>query len=73
MIKISTIRGREILDSRGNPTVEADVTLDVRAYRRVHQRARAKPWSCVMATSLVTLAKAFKMRSPTSIPRCGTR
>ena len=26
-IKISDIRGREILDSRGNPTVEADVTL----------------------------------------------
>ena len=28
MIRISEIRGREILDSRGNPTVEADVTLD---------------------------------------------
>ncbi len=28
MIKITEIRGREILDSRGNPTVEADVTLD---------------------------------------------
>jgi enolase len=28
MIKISDIRGREILDSRGNPTLEADVTLD---------------------------------------------
>ena len=27
MIKISEIRGREILDSRGNPTVEADVIL----------------------------------------------
>ena len=27
MIKIADIRGREILDSRGNPTVEADVTL----------------------------------------------
>jgi len=27
MIKISEIRGREILDSRGNPTVEADITL----------------------------------------------
>ena len=27
MIKITDIRGREILDSRGNPTVEADVTL----------------------------------------------
>ena len=28
MIKIKDIRGREILDSRGNPTVEADVTLE---------------------------------------------
>ena len=27
MIKIKELRGREILDSRGNPTVEADVTL----------------------------------------------
>src|SRR5919199_1815527 len=28
MSSIATIRAREILDSRGNPTVEADVTLD---------------------------------------------
>jgi enolase len=28
MINIDDIRGREILDSRGNPTVEADVRLD---------------------------------------------
>ena len=28
MIKIADVRGREILDSRGHPTVEADVTLD---------------------------------------------
>ncbi|MGB5346890.1 MAG: phosphopyruvate hydratase [Woeseia sp.] len=27
MIKIAKVHGREILDSRGNPTVEADVTL----------------------------------------------
>ena len=27
MIEIKDIRGREILDSRGNPTVEADVEL----------------------------------------------
>jgi enolase len=27
-VKIDTIRGREILDSRGNPTVEVDVTLE---------------------------------------------
>ena len=34
MIKISDIRGREILDSRGNPTVEADVTLDDGSFGR---------------------------------------
>ncbi|MEM9208202.1 MAG: phosphopyruvate hydratase, partial [Pseudomonadota bacterium] len=28
MIKIKDVRGREILDSRGNPTVEADVVLE---------------------------------------------
>ena len=28
MVKITDIRGREILDSRGNPTVEAEVELD---------------------------------------------
>ena len=28
MLKIADVRAREILDSRGNPTVEADVTLD---------------------------------------------
>ena len=28
MTKIKKIRGREIIDSRGNPTVEADVILD---------------------------------------------
>jgi len=28
MIKIKDIKGREILDSRGNPTVEVDITLD---------------------------------------------
>jgi len=34
MIKISDIRGREILDSRGNPTVEADVTLGDGSFAR---------------------------------------
>jgi len=34
MSKISDIRGREILDSRGNPTVEADVVLDSGALGR---------------------------------------
>jgi enolase len=34
MIKIKAIHGREILDSRGNPTVEAEVTLDDGAHAR---------------------------------------
>ena len=34
MIRITDIRGREILDSRGNPTVEADVTLDDGSFGR---------------------------------------
>ena len=28
LVKITRVHGREILDSRGNPTVEVDVTLD---------------------------------------------
>ena len=33
-MKIEAIRGREILDSRGNPTVEVDLTLEGGAYGR---------------------------------------
>jgi enolase len=33
-VKITRIHGREILDSRGNPTVEVDVTLDGGAFGR---------------------------------------
>ena len=47
MSRIADIRGREIIDSRGNPTVEADVILDVRragprggALGRIHRHAR---------------------------------
>src|SRR5437879_9196481 len=34
MSRITDIRGREILDARGNPTVEADVILDTGALGR---------------------------------------
>src|SRR5881396_1641964 len=33
-VKISQVRAREILDSRGNPTVEVDVRLDNGAFGR---------------------------------------
>ncbi len=46
MSKIVDIRGREIIDSRGNPTVEADVFLDsgvdgprCGSIRCIHRRA----------------------------------
>jgi enolase len=34
MSKISSIRAREVVDSRGNPTVEADVVLESGALGR---------------------------------------
>jgi enolase len=34
MSRIKNIRGREIIDSRGNPTVEADVILESGAQGR---------------------------------------
>ncbi|MDN3518401.1 phosphopyruvate hydratase [Aquisalimonas lutea] len=34
MATIETVKAREILDSRGNPTVEADITLDTGAFGR---------------------------------------
>ena len=33
-MKITSVHAREILDSRGNPTVEVDVTLDGGAFGR---------------------------------------
>ena len=32
-MKIQSVHGREILDSRGNPTVEADVVLEAQDSR----------------------------------------
>src|ERR1700683_1130511 len=34
MAKLKTVRAREILDSRGNPTIEVEVTLDDGAFGR---------------------------------------
>lgn len=64
MAKIVDIKGREVLDSRGNPTVEADVLLDNGIIGSAcapsgASTARAKRWSCVMATRAVTWARVF--------------
>lgn len=61
-MKIEKIIGREILDSRGNPTVEVDVTLEsgfmvVHLSRQEHPRENTKHWNCVTVTKNVTEAK----------------
>lgn len=38
--RIERIHGREILDSRGNPTVEVEVSLEGGAFGCLHRRAR---------------------------------
>ena len=58
------IHGREILDSRGNPTVEVDVTLDSRRHAagprcpRARRPARARRSNCATATRAATSARA---------------
>lgn len=63
-MKIAEIKGREILDSRGNPTVEVDVILESgimgRAWsHRVRQPVNMRHWSYVTVTRPVTGAKAY--------------
>ncbi len=52
-LKITDVRGREILDSRGNPTVEAEVVVedrkkalqDVRRFLLEPVQAGSKRWN----------------------------
>ena len=66
-MKIEKIIGREILDSRGNPTVEVDVVLESGIMGRASVPSGAstvnmKESNFVMVTSNVTVAKAYKRR-----------
>ena len=77
-VKITRVHGREILDSRGNPTVEVDVTLDGgalrprrRAVRRVHRRARGAR-TARRRQGALSAARACARRSPTSTARSPT-
>ena len=61
-MKITKIKAREILDSRGNPTVEVDVTLSSGAMGRAsdlreHRQAKTKHWSCATTTPNDIMAK----------------
>ena len=63
MSEIVQIKAREILDSRGNPTVEVDVTLTVAVGAGVlpslrgRRRENTKLWSCGMAMRSVIWVK----------------
>ena len=61
-LEIESVIGREILDSRGNPTVEAEITLAARLPAAVPPPAlppaSSRLWSCATATRAAIWAKA---------------
>ena len=72
-LKITQLAGREILDSRGNPTVEAEVTLADGTVGRgcapaAHPPAPSRPSNCGTATKPATAAKGPPGRPGTSAP-----
>ena len=66
MSEIVSIFAREILDSRGNPTVEADVVLasgaqgSACAHRQAPQPVPEKRWNCETRIHSATPVKACK-------------
>ena len=73
-MKIAKVTGREILDSRGNPTTEAEVVLETasaaEAWRQaVHPRASTRHWSCGTKRLCATAERAWNRRCTTSATR----
>ena len=58
-MKIETIKAREILDSRGNPTVEVDVILD----SGIMGRAAVPSGASTGVHEALELVKAWKKQS----------
>jgi len=62
---ITHIHAREILDSRGNPTIEADVRVESGALGRAavpsgasRAQANMKHWNCATGTKAALAVKA---------------
>ena len=67
MTAIVDVKGREILDSRGNPTVEADVVLADGSFGRAAvpsgaSLAKKRRWNCETETRAGTAARASPRR-----------
>mgnify|MGYP001320220899 CR=1 FL=1 len=58
-LEIEKVVGREIIDSRGNPTVEAEVYLAVEQPRVVLLLESSKHWSLEMEIKTDLEAKEF--------------
>ena len=59
MSEIEHIVGREVLDSRGNPTVEVEVVLDVRRHADGRSCRRARPPASTRRSSCATASDRF--------------
>lgn len=69
-MKIEKVIGREILDSRGNPTVEVDVILESGVMGRAAVppellQVKTRLLSFVTVTRAATWARAFRKLLPT--------
>ena len=62
MSVIIDVFGREILDSRGNPTVEVEVVLEDGSFGRAAVPSGASTGAFEAATRAVTWARARSMR-----------
>ena len=68
-LEIEKVVGREILDSRGNPTVEAEVYLLLaeELHRVEHPQVSLKPWNSEMEIKHAILEKVYRKQSKISI------
>ena len=71
MTIIETVRGREVIDSRGNPTVEVEVWLESGAHGRagVPSGVGLPPWCGSPALCVDHAARRTRRRSRSKLAR----
>ena len=66
-LEIEKVVGREILDSRGNPTVEAEVYLLDGTVGVEHPQVSLNPWNSEMEIKHAILEKVYRKQLKISI------